>query len=203
VPCGALRRRRSNAVGSAYPTSTPRCTSRHCTAPGKCLHRTRCRPQRRRRSPDRDLPGAGRRRDQRQARVTQAASRCVGPALQGGPPRHGLHGDRPSADPPTNRGDGLPDDRPQRERHRDRRVPVVPPRRDSARHHREHRATPHAEIASALDHDPARRAACIRRSAELAIAVTVAVEPEPATRRSAGCTAVGARSRPGGLYRGW
>jgi hypothetical protein len=81
-------------------------------------------------------------------------------------------------------------------------MPVVPPRRDSARHNREHRTTPHAEIASALDHDPARRAACIRRSAELAIAVTVAVEPEPATCGPARSTAVDACSRPGGLHRG-
>lgn len=202
MPCGAQRRRRSNAVGSASPTSPPRCTSRHCTAPGKCLHRARCGPQRWRRTPDRDLCDAGRRRDQRQARVAQGATRGVRPTLERRPPRHRLGRDRPGTDAATDGRDWLSGDRPQRERHRDRCVAVVPSRCHAARNHRENRAAAHASIAPATDHDPARHATSVERSAELTIATAVAVEPEPTADRPRGRPAVDACARPGKLHRG-
>jgi hypothetical protein len=176
-----------------------RITALHCLRQTPAP-RARCGPQRRRRPTDCDLRGAGGRCDQRQARVTQRATRGMRPALQGRPPGHGLGGDRPGTDPPTDRDDRLPDDRPQRERHRDRRMPVVPPRRDPAWHYREDRPAVHATISSALDHDPPGRAVCVGRTAELAIAQAVAVQPKPAPGRTAGGAAVDARSRPGGLH---
>ncbi len=203
MACGDLRRRRSNAVGSASPTSTPRCASRHCTAPGKCLHRARCGPQRRRRPPDRDLRDPGRRGDQRQTRVTQGVTRGACPVLERRPPGHSLGRDRPGADPAADGSDRIPGDCPERKRHRDRRVAVVPPRRHPPRHHREHRAAAHASVAPAFDHDPAGSAATVGWSAELAVADAMAVESEPAARWPAGSSAVDACSGPGVLYRRW
>jgi hypothetical protein len=201
VSRGAQRRRRSNTVGSASPTSTPRCASRHCTAPGKCLHRERCSPQRRRCPADRDLRGAGRRRDQRQARASQGATCGMGPALERRPPGHRFCRDRPGTDPLAYGRDRLPNDRPQSERHRDCRMPVVPARRDSARYDGEDRAALHAEIASALNHHPARRTVDLGWPAQLAVADAVPVEPESTTGGPTRGAAVDARSRPGGLHR--
>ena len=201
MSCGAQRRRRSNAVGSASPSSTPRCTSRHCTAPGKRLHHAWCSPQRRWCSADRDLRGACSRRDQRQTHVAQRATCGACPALERRPPGHGLGGDRSGTDPLTNCSDGLPSDRPQRERHRDRRISVVPARRDSARHHGENRTALHTQIASALDHDPARWTTELGWPAQLPIPDTVPVESEPTTRGPTRSATVDARSRPGGLHR--
>lgn len=80
-----MRNHRTQARASNKPHADnfdPGDASRHCTAPGKRLHRARCGPQRRWCATDRDLRGAGRRSDQRQARVTQATTRGAGPALQ-------------------------------------------------------------------------------------------------------------------------
>jgi len=201
VSCRAQRRRRSNVVGSACPTSTPRCASRHCTAPGKCLHGERCGPQRRRSAADRDLRRACGRRDQRQARIPQAATCSVGPALERRPPGHRLRRDRPGADPLAYGRDRLPNDRPQRERHRDRRAPVVPARRHSARHDGDDRAALHAEIASARNHDPARRTTDLGWPAQLAVADAVPVESESTAGGPTRGATVDAGSRPGGLHR--
>ena len=57
VPCGDLRRRRSNVVGWSSPTSTPRWTSRHRSASGK----RECPSRSRRRVRARMRPGAGHR----------------------------------------------------------------------------------------------------------------------------------------------
>jgi hypothetical protein len=80
-------------------------------------------------------------------------------------------------------------------------VPVVPPGCDSARHHGEDGATLHAEIASAPDHNPARRATRLRRSTKLALAKAVAVQSQLTAGGTTGGSAVNACPRSGGLYR--
>jgi hypothetical protein len=190
VSRGAQRRRRSKAVGSTSPTSTPRCASRHCTASGKRLHRERCGPQRRWRPANRDLRGTCSRRDRRQAGVTRGATPGACPPFERRPPGQRLGGDRPGADPPADRRNWLPNDRPQRERHRDRRVAVVSPGGDPARNDRQDRAAAHASVAPAADHDPAGNAVGFRRSADLAIADPVSVESQLAADGPTGSTAV-------------
>lgn len=199
MPCGARRRRRSNAVGSSSPMSTPRCTSRHCTAPGKRLHRPRGGPQRRRRPTDRDLRHPGRRADQRQARVAHAAASGIRPPLERRPSGPVLGRDRPGADLAAHTRDRRLNDRPQRERQRDRRVAVVPSLRHAPRHHREHCAAAHASVAPTDDDDPARGAPHLAGAAELSIAVAMAVQSERTARWPTGRPAVDARAGPGRL----
>lgn len=199
VPRGDHRGRRSTAVGSSSPTSTPRWPSRHCTAPGKRLRLSWRPPQRRWRPADRDLCRAGGGGDQRQTRVPQRPARYPSPALQRRPPGRRLERGRPGADPATNLSDGLPGDGPQRQRHSDRGVAVVPSRRDPARHDRQNRTAAHAAIAPARDHDPCRRPRRISWTTELAIPNAVTVQPEPAARGPARGTAVGACARPRAL----
>lgn len=201
MACGARRRRRSSAVGPSSPTSTPRCPSRHRTAPGKRLHRARCGPQRRRGPADRDLRGAGRRGDQRQARVAQGAPGCASPALQGRPPGRGLDGNRSGADPPPDVRHRLPGDRPQRERQGDRGVAIVAPRCNAARHDGQDRVAVHASVAPARDHDPAGRTVRVRWSAQLTVPLAMAVKPETAAGRPSGSAAVDAGPRPRVLRR--
>jgi len=202
VPRGDQRGRRSNVVGAALPTRPPRWPSRHCTAPGKGLRLSRRPPQRRWRPADRDLRRARSRGDQRQAGVAERGPRGLSPALQRRPPARRLERGRPGADPATNIRDGLPHDGPQRQRHRDRGEAVVPSRCDPAWHHGKNRTAAHTAVPPARDHDAGRRPRCIHWPTELAIAKPVAVQPEPAARRPARCTAVGAGSRPCRLRRG-
>lgn len=194
--------RRSNVVGTASPTSPPRWPSRHCTAPGKGLRLSWRPPQRRWRPADGDLrrPAGG--GDQRQARVSERSTRGLPPALQRRPPARRLERGRPGADPATNLSDRLPDDRPQRQRHRDRGLAVVPSGCDPARHDRQNRIAAHAAVAPARDDDPRRRPRHISWTTELAIANPVTVQPEPAAYAPARGTAVGACARPC-AFGGW
>jgi hypothetical protein len=77
----------------------------------------------------------------------------------------------------------------------------VPARCDAAWHHGDDRATLHAEIASALNHNPARRTTDLRWPAQLAVADAVPVESESTTRGPTRGATVRARSRAGGLHR--
>jgi hypothetical protein len=190
-------------VGSTSPTSTPRCPSPHCTAPGKGLMALRRGPQRRRRVADRDLRRAARGVAQRQARVTERVTRGTSPAQQRRPPGHVLGGDLPRADPATDRRYGLLRDRPERERHRDRGVAVVPARRHPTWDDRQDRRAARAYVAPARDHDPRRRAVRVGRTAELAIAEPVTVQPDQPTGGLARGTAVDAGAGPGIRHRGW
>ena len=199
---GALRRRRSNAVGSASPTSTPRCPSRHCTAPGKGLHRARRGSQRRRCPANRDLRGSGSGCDQRCVRVVQGTTRSLSPARERRPPCRRLGAIRPRADSATDRRNRLSGESPQRECHRDRRMAVLSPRCDPARHDRQDRATARASVAPAADHDPARGTVRVGWPAKLAIAKAMAVESQTAAGRPCRRAAVDARTWPGELHRG-
>jgi hypothetical protein len=199
VPRSALRRRRSNEVGSSTPTSTPRWPSRHCTAPGKRLRLCRRPAQRRWCAAHCDLRGPAGSGDQRQARVPLSVTRRTSPALECWPPSQRLGRDRPSADPPTNLSDGLPDDGPQRQRHRDRSVAVVPAGSDPTWHDRQDRLAADAEIAPACDHDPLRRTIHLARAAELAVTEPVTMQSEATPGRPTGSAADDAHSRPSGL----
>lgn len=203
VPCGVGRRRGSNVVGSASPTSTRRCPSAHCTAPGKCLMALRRGPQRRRCVTDRDLRRAACSVAQRQARVAERIPRRTRPTKKCRPPGHVFGADRPRADPATNLCHGRLRDRPECERHRDRRVAVVPSLRHPARHDGQDRRAARAHVAPARDHDPRRRAVRVGRTAELSIAEPVTVQPDQPARRLARSTAVDAGAGPGTCHRGW
>ena len=203
VPRGVRRGHGSNVVGSASPTSTPRCPSPHCTAPGKCLVASRRGAQRRRRVTDRDLRRAARGVAQRQTRVAESVTRGTRPAQQRRPPGHVLGSDLPRADPATDLRHGLLRDRPQRERHRDRGMAVMPARRHPARDDRQDRRAARAQVASARDHDPRRSAVRVGRAAELPIAEPVTVQPDQPTGGLARGTAVDAGAGPGTRHRGW
>jgi hypothetical protein len=88
-------------------------------------------------------------------------------------------------------------DGPQRERHRDRGVAVVPAGRDAARHDRHDRPAVCAPVAPARDHDPRRRVVRLGWPAELSVPSPVTVQPEPPTDRPGGRMAGHARARPG------
>ena len=189
-------------VGSVSPTSTRRCPSAHCTAPGKCLMALRRGPQRRRCVTDRDLRCPARGVAQRQTRVADRVARRTSPTPKRRPPGHVRGGDRPRADPATNLNDGLLHDRPERERHRDRGMAVVPSPRHPARHDRQDRRAAGAQVAPARDHDPRRSAVRVGRAPELAIAEPVTVQPEQPSGGLARGTAVGTCPWPRGRRRG-
>ena len=199
VPHGDRRRRRSNVVGGSSPTSTPRWPSRHCTAPGKSLRPSRRPAKRWRCAADRDLRRTRGGGDDRHAHIAECAPRGTSPALKRGPPRRRLVADPPRADPAPHLGDRFTYDSPQRQRHRDRGMAVVPMGRDPARHHREDRVAGRALVAPARDHDPRRRAVRAGRTAELAFAEPVTMQAQPTARGPARGAAVDAGSRSGGL----
>lgn len=174
---------------------TPRWPSRHRAASGKRLRRSRRAPQRRWRAADRDLCRSRRGVPERQARCAQRIAGRSRPARKRRPSRRGLDADPACAHAATNVRLGLVCDRPQRERHRDRRVTVVPARRDPARYHRQDRAARRALVAPARDHDPGRRTVRLRRPTDLAVTKPVTVQPDSATRGSARGTAD--HTRPG------
>ena len=189
-------------VGSATPTSTRRCPSAHCTAPGKGLMALRRGPQRRRCVTDRDLRRAACSVAQRQARVVERIPRRTCPTQKRRPPGHVFGADRPRADLATNLCHGRLRDRPQRERHRDRGVAVVPTLRHPARHDRQDRRAARAQVAPACDHDPRRSAVRVGRPTELAIPEPVTVQPEQPSGGLARGTAVDAGPWPRGRRRG-
>jgi len=75
----------------------------------------------------------------------------------------------------------------------------MPPRRHAPRHHGDHRAAVHASVAPAREDDPARGAAYLAGTADLPVAVAMAVKPKPTARGSARRPAVDARAWPGSL----
>jgi len=190
-------------VGSASPTSTRRCPSAHCTAPGKCLMALRRGPQRWRCVTDRDLRRAARGVAQRQARVAKRIMRGTSPALKRRPAGQIFGGDRPRAHPATDLCHALTHDAPERERHRNRGVAVVPLLRHPARHDCQDRRAARAQVASARDHDPRRSAVRVGRAAELALAEPVTVQSDQPARGLARSTAVDAGAGPGTRHRGW
>jgi hypothetical protein len=99
--------------------------------------------------------------------------------------------------------DRLTDDRPQRERHRDRGVAVVPARCDAARNDGQDRVARDARVTAARDHDPRGRDVGIKRTADLAVAESVPVQTEIAADGPACRAAHDARSGPGALHRWW
>lgn len=203
MPHGHSSRRRSNAVGWSSPTSTPRCPSRHCTAPGKCLRLSRRTSERWRCAADRDLRGACCRRDQRHARIAEREMRGTSPALERRPPRRRLVAEPPCADATSYLCDGLVHDRQQRERHRDRGVAIVTTWRDPTRHDRQDRVARRTLVAPARDHDPRRRAIHLGRTTELPIAESVPVQPESPARGPARRAANNTGPRSSALRRRW
>ncbi len=85
--------------------------------------------------------------------------------------------------------------RPQRQRQADRAPAVVPARLDPQRHHREHRATPDAQVAPARDQERRRRRRARRLAAHLAITQPVPVQAKAAADRSARAGAGGTVAR--------
>lgn len=174
----ARRRRRSNVVGSPSPTSTPRRPSGHRTTSGKRECPSIAAPCMRRRPSDRDLREA----------VTERAA----PSAQRRPRARRLSRDLPRADSPSDLPHRLTDEEPQRERHRDGRVPVVLARRHAARHHRQHDAARGAAIAPTRNDQRRRGPGRRDRATQLTLPNTVTMQPET----HPGCTARGAAGTP-------
>lgn len=189
-------------VGSSAPTSTPRWPSRHCTASGECLRLSRRSPHAWRCAPHRELRGARGRGIEREPGQPERHPRGRCPPPQREPPSWGLAGHLPRADAAPDLGDRGADDRPQRERHRDRRVAVVPPRRDAAWHHEQDGATTRAAVTPADDHDGGRGRVGLRRATELALADAMAVQTETNPGRAARGVTDATRAGPG-VRRRW
>lgn len=180
-----MRPLRSKWVGASSPTSTPRWTSRHCSAPGKCLRHSRRGPQRRWSAADRDLRdtrGDLAQRDRR--RQVNERARCVSPAAERRPLRAPRHARR-YADPLANTGRWQHQDRPQRHRHRNRREAVVPPRRDPTGHHQHDRWARHATIPTTPDPRPLWIRISPGRAKDRAVAEPVTMQAQATARRSA------------------
>lgn len=182
--------------------STPRWPSRHCTASGKCLCPSWSVPQVRRCAANRDLCGSCSGGDERHARVAECSARRPCPACERRPARRSVVADSPRAHAAPDLADRLVHDRPQRERHRDRRVPVVPARCDAMGHDGQDRAAGGALVAAARDHDPRRRTVGLERSPDLAIAEPVAMQTKTAAGGPTRLSAHDARTGPGALRRG-
>jgi hypothetical protein len=102
---------------------------------------------------------------------------------------------RPGADLGPDHRSRLPGERPQRQRQADRRSPVVASRLDPPRYHHDHRVARRAQVAPARNDRPRRRKPDLKRPKNLAIALTVAVHAQRATRGLACTVAPGATSR--------
>ena len=92
---------------------------------------------------------------------------------------------RPGADPGPHHRRRLAAQRPQRQRQADRRPPVVPPRLDAPRHHRDHRAAGDAPVPAAGDHRLDRGGADLERATDLAVTQAMAVQTDRAARPAA------------------
>ena len=157
-------------AGSSAPTSTPRWASRHRTASGKRECPSLAMLGMRRRAPNRDL--------------REALAHGISPPAQRRPGARRLARDLPGAHTSPDLANGLANDQPQRQRHRDRGEPVVLERSDTTRDDGEHRSTVRALVAAAHDRHGRRAAVDRRRASQLAVPHTVTVEAEQPTGRA-------------------
>jgi hypothetical protein len=194
-----VRQLRSNWVGSSPPTSTPRWTSRHRLASREGLRPYRRSPQRRWCPADGDLRRPRRGLAQREhGRHTQRLPSRASPPAQ----RRPLRAPRRAsghADPLANLPRSLVHDRPQRQRHRDRREAVVPPGCYPTRHHQDDCLAAKAAIPTTSDERLRWCRVRIGRSEDLAVTKSVAMQPQSGPGRPAGSGAPWARARPSSL----